>query len=92
MVGRTFHQEAEAGKPEPLFEIVGVVRSTKYYELREDFLPMDSTPGTFPGNVIAGNNGSGVEVAGSDNTHIDDNLIGVASGGILPLPTTTTTA
>jgi hypothetical protein len=40
VVGRTFHLEAEAGKPETLFEIVGVVRSTKYYELREDFLPI----------------------------------------------------
>jgi predicted permease len=40
VVGRTFRQEAEAGKPEPLYEIVGVVRATKYYELREEFLPI----------------------------------------------------
>src|SRR5579864_7967033 len=39
-VGRTFHLESEAGKPEPLFQIVGLVRNTKYYELREDFLPI----------------------------------------------------
>jgi predicted permease len=43
-VGRTFHLEAEAGKPEPLFQIVGLVRNTKYYELREDFLPIAFFP------------------------------------------------
>jgi predicted permease len=36
-VGRTFHLEAEAGKPEPLFQIVGLVKNTKYQQLREDF-------------------------------------------------------
>ena len=45
-VGRTFHLEAEAGKPEPLFQIVGLVRNTKYYELREDFLPIAFFPTT----------------------------------------------
>jgi predicted permease len=51
-VGHTFHLEAEAGKPEPLFQIVGLVANTKYYELREDFKPLgffpiaqDETPG-----------------------------------------------
>jgi putative ABC transport system permease protein len=43
-VGRTFHLEAEAGKPEPLFQIVGLVRNTKYYELREDFRPISFFP------------------------------------------------
>jgi putative ABC transport system permease protein len=43
-VGRTFHLEAEAGKPEPLFQIVGLVRNTKYYELREDFKPLAFFP------------------------------------------------
>jgi putative ABC transport system permease protein len=43
-VGRTFHLEAEAGKPEPLFQIVGVVKNTKYYELREDFRPIGFFP------------------------------------------------
>jgi hypothetical protein len=32
--------EAEAGKPEPLIQIVGLVKNTKYYELREDFWPI----------------------------------------------------
>ena len=43
-VGRTFRQEAEAGKPEPLFQIVGLVSNTKYYELREDFVPIGFFP------------------------------------------------
>jgi predicted permease len=43
-VGHTFHQEAEAGKPEPLFQIVGLVKNTKYYELKEDFRPIGFLP------------------------------------------------
>jgi predicted permease len=43
-VGRTFRMEAEAGKPEPLIQIVGLVKNTKYYELREDFLPIGFFP------------------------------------------------
>ena len=43
-VGRTFHLEAEAGKPEPLIQIVGMVQNTKYYELKEDFLPIGFFP------------------------------------------------
>jgi predicted permease len=43
-VGRTFRLEAEAGKPEPLIQIVGLVKNTKYYELREDFLPIGFFP------------------------------------------------
>ncbi len=52
-VGRTFRLEAPAGKPEPLFQIAGLVRNTKYYELREDAVPIgffpiaqDDDPGT----------------------------------------------
>ena len=43
-VGRTFRMEAEPGKPEPLFQIVGLVKNTKYYELREDFIPIGFLP------------------------------------------------
>jgi putative ABC transport system permease protein len=43
-VGHTFHLEAEAGKPEPLLRIVGLVKNTKYYELREDFKPIAFVP------------------------------------------------
>ncbi len=45
--------EGPAGKPDPLYQVVGVVRNTKYYEIREDFLPVaflpkgqDDQPGT----------------------------------------------
>jgi ABC-type antimicrobial peptide transport system permease subunit len=71
-VGRTFHQASEAGKPEPLFQIVGLVRNTKYHNLREDFVPIgffpiaqDETPG--PGATfalrIAGSPGSFMSAA-----------------------------
>jgi putative ABC transport system permease protein len=43
-VGRTFHLESEAGKPEPLIQIVGLVKNTKYYELAEDFKPLGFFP------------------------------------------------
>ena len=43
-VGRTFRREADRGKPEPLYQIVGLVENTKYYELREDFLPVGFFP------------------------------------------------
>jgi putative ABC transport system permease protein len=52
-VGRTFRTEGPAGKSDPIYEVVGVVRNSKYYELREDFLPIaffpmaqDDAPGT----------------------------------------------
>jgi predicted lysophospholipase L1 biosynthesis ABC-type transport system permease subunit len=37
-VGRLFRVQADAGKPDRVYEIVGLTRNTKYYELREDFL------------------------------------------------------
>ncbi|MEO8662114.1 MAG: ABC transporter permease [Bryobacteraceae bacterium] len=43
-VGHTFHMDADAGKPEPVFEIVGVVGNTKYFELREEFKPIAFFP------------------------------------------------
>jgi predicted permease len=39
-VGRTFAMKGDAGKVDERFQIIGVVRNTKYYELREDFLPI----------------------------------------------------
>jgi len=39
-VGHTFHLEAQAGKPEPLIQIVGLVKNSKYYTLSEDFRPV----------------------------------------------------
>jgi predicted permease len=43
-VGRTFRMSAPAGEPEPQFQIVGLVKNTKYYELREDFIPIAFFP------------------------------------------------
>ncbi|HJZ99485.1 MAG TPA: ABC transporter permease, partial [Candidatus Solibacter sp.] len=34
-VGHTFRLEAAAGKPEPLIQIIGLVKNTKYYDLNE---------------------------------------------------------
>jgi ABC-type antimicrobial peptide transport system permease subunit len=38
------HIAADAGKPEPTFQIVGLVKDTKYRELREAFLPIAFFP------------------------------------------------
>jgi putative ABC transport system permease protein len=39
-VGAKFRREATPSDPEQVFEIVGLARDTKYYSLREDFLPI----------------------------------------------------
>ena len=44
-IGRTFRNEAEAGAADPIYQIVGLVRNTKYNQLREEqraiaFLPV----------------------------------------------------
>jgi putative ABC transport system permease protein len=36
-VGKTFQFKVEIGEPEPVYEVVGMVRDTKYGDLREDF-------------------------------------------------------
>ena len=41
-VGRTFRVEAGAGKPEPVYQIVGLVKNTKYNGLRESRGPSPS--------------------------------------------------
>ncbi len=43
-VGRAFRIQAEAGKPDDVFQVVGLVRNTKYYDLREDFEPIAFRP------------------------------------------------
>jgi predicted permease len=43
-VGRSFRREESADKPDSLFQVVGLVRNTKYYELREDFRPIAFVP------------------------------------------------
>jgi predicted permease len=39
-IGRTFHAEGGAGRLQPAYQIVGVVKDTKYLELREPFMPI----------------------------------------------------
>ncbi len=43
-VGHTFRVEGEKGQPDRIYQIVGFVRNTKYYELREDFVPIAFLP------------------------------------------------
>ena len=43
-VGHAFRQEGGAGRADDLYQIVGLVRNTKYYELREDFRPIAFLP------------------------------------------------
>ncbi|MEP7367765.1 MAG: ABC transporter permease, partial [Acidobacteriota bacterium] len=54
-VGRTFRVEADAGKPDRVYQVVGFVKNTKYGGLREDFrpiafFPMNQDPDT-PGAI-----------------------------------------
>jgi putative ABC transport system permease protein len=53
-VGQSFQIEEPAGEPRPSYQIVGVVRDTKYSDLREPFTPLahlaaqqDAAPGPF---------------------------------------------
>jgi len=43
-VGRSYRVDGDAGKPDPVYQVIGVVRNTKYYELREDFTPIGFVP------------------------------------------------
>jgi putative ABC transport system permease protein len=40
VVGRRFRREATPSQPEQVFEIVGLVANTKYWSLREEFVPI----------------------------------------------------
>jgi putative ABC transport system permease protein len=55
-IGRAFRTQGPAGKPDPIYEVVGVVRAAKYYELREDFLPVAYFPMAQEGDPDAGAN------------------------------------
>ena len=39
-IGRTFRIEEAPGRPEPPYEIIGVVKDSKYQELREEITPL----------------------------------------------------
>ncbi|HEY7547757.1 MAG TPA: ABC transporter permease, partial [Blastocatellia bacterium] len=43
-VGKRFRTEAEPRYPETLYEIVGVVKNTKYNDIREEFKPISFAP------------------------------------------------
>jgi len=43
-VGHTFRVEGDAGQPDRIYQIVGLARNTKYYELREEFVPISFLP------------------------------------------------
>jgi putative ABC transport system permease protein len=43
-VGRAFRLRVLPGNPDPVYRIVGLVKNTKYYELREDFTPICFLP------------------------------------------------
>ncbi|MBS1824633.1 MAG: ABC transporter permease [Acidobacteria bacterium] len=43
-VGKTFFVEGRSGQADDGYEVVGVARNTKYYELREDFQPIAFFP------------------------------------------------
>src|SRR6185295_19732133 len=43
-LGKTFRLEEGKGEPEPTYEIVGVVKDTKYYDLRESNRPLAFFP------------------------------------------------
>jgi predicted permease len=43
-VGHTFRVEGGAGEQDRVYQVIGLVRNTKYYELREDFIPIGFFP------------------------------------------------
>ena len=43
-VGKLFRVQGDAGKPDRVYQIVGLARNMKYYELREDFMPVSFLP------------------------------------------------
>ncbi len=43
-IGHTFRLALDAGKPEPVYQIVGLVQNTKYRSLREEFSPIAFFP------------------------------------------------
>jgi putative ABC transport system permease protein len=45
-VGRRIFQKAELGAPQVEYEIVGLVKNTKYQDLREEFPPLVYVPGS----------------------------------------------
>jgi predicted permease len=54
-VGQTFQLEAPPGQPQSIYHVIGVVRDTKYIDLREEFTPIvyfDAAQGTETGPFL----------------------------------------
>jgi putative ABC transport system permease protein len=47
-IGKTFHLDEGPGEPDPLYQIVGLVKDTKYGDLREEFRPLAFFPACWP--------------------------------------------
>lgn len=67
-VGQRFRREATPSEPELPFEIIGLVRDTKYLNLREEFRPIallstaqDSDPGPFV-QLVVHSSGPGLDI------------------------------
>ncbi len=43
-LGRLFRTQGPAGQADPMYQVVGVVRNTKYYAVRDDFIPVAFFP------------------------------------------------
>jgi len=43
-IGLSFRREESADKQDSVFQVVGLIRNTKYYEVREDFRPIAFVP------------------------------------------------
>ncbi len=61
-IGAHFQIEEEVGRARPIYEVVGLVRDTKYYDLRDEFAPevyvttaQDDQPGEDAGLLIRSN-------------------------------------
>jgi putative ABC transport system permease protein len=53
-IGKTFHLEQGPGEPDPLYQIVGLVKDTKYGDLREVFRPIAFFPASQNGDPDTG--------------------------------------
>ena len=70
-VGHTFRVEGGAGEADRVYQVVGLIRNTKYYELREDFLAtaffpvaQDKSPGTGT-TMMARSSGRAQDIVGT---------------------------
>ena len=76
-VGRAFRVEAEAGQPEPVYEVIGVVANSKYRSLREEdqaiaFVAATQAPRpTFPAFLVRSSHPSSAVIEALKQTFRD---------------------